>query len=199
MKIKSNRKAIRAIFGYFLKGLLLIAPLYLTLSVIASTVNKIDSLVKSSIPGLGLSILLALATLVGYLGSTIILRSLFERIEKIIKKLPLINLLYSSSKDIFEAFVGEKKIFDSPVFVTISKTDEIYRIGFITNNDLTFINMPGMVAVYIPNSYSLSGEVIILPRNAIRSINVPSADVTKFVLSGGITEVSNQYHNKDQL
>lgn len=197
MEVK-NKKKISTLLGYFLKGLLLIAPFYLTLSVIAGTVQKIDNFVKSNIPGLGLLILLVIATLIGYLGSTILLKSLFDSLERFIKRLPLVNLIYSSSKEIFEAVVDKKKkIFDSPVLVTVSKTDEIYRIGFTTNSDLSSINMPEMIAVYVPNSYSFSGEVLILPRNAVKAIEIPSAEISKFILSGGITEANKQVHNKN--
>lgn len=200
MEIENTRNPLRTLLGYFFKGLLLIAPFYLTLSLVAGTLQKIDSLVKSKIPGLGLLILLVLATLIGYLGSTILLKSLFNGIENFIKRLPIVNLLYSSARDIFEAFLRkEKKIFSSPVLVTISKADETYSIGFITNSDLTFINMPGMVSVYIPSSYSFSGEVLIIPRNSVKAIDAPSAEITKFILSGGITEVNKQIPNKDQL
>ncbi len=110
--------------------------------------------------------------------------------ERMIEKAPLVKLIYSSVKDLVEAFVGEKRRFNKPVLVRLEKDSQINRIGFITKEDLTDMGIDReMVAVYLPFSYSFAGELIILPRENITFLNTSGTDAMKFIISGGVTEI----------
>jgi uncharacterized membrane protein len=105
-----------------------------------------------------------------------------------IDKAPLVKLIYSSVKDLVEAFVGEKRRFNKPVLVRLEKDSQINRIGFITKEDLSEIGLEKeMVAVYLPFSYSFAGELIILPRENIRTLDTSGTEAMKFIISGGVT------------
>ena len=95
-------------------------------------------------------------------------------------------------KDIFEAFVGQKKKFDKPVLVKMSQTQEIERIGFITQKNLSQIGIEGnKVAVYFPFSYAITGELLIVPAENVSIINASSAEVMRFIVSGGVTQIED--------
>ena len=100
---------------------------------------------------------------------------------------PLIKMLHSSLKDLIGAFVGDKKKFDKPVKVGLVPGSDIGVIGFITRENMDEWGLPGQVAVYLPQSYNFAGNLIVIPRERVTAIDVPSGDVMAFVVSGGIT------------
>jgi uncharacterized membrane protein len=184
-----NKQTLNRLLTYFIRGLLLIVPFILTGYIISLALNSIDGLVKIKIPGLGLAILLTAITLFGYLGSSLLVKSLFDWIEKLIIKIPLINLIYTSLKELIAAFVGNKKKFDKPVLVTLSQQEQILKLGFITQPDLQRLKLPGKVAVYLPNSYNFSGDLYIVPKENVMPLSLSGTEVMKFIISGGVASL----------
>jgi len=193
---------MKKILNYFLQGLLFVVPITITLWVIFKSILWIDSLLpfqipikipglsSIEIPGLGLLTIFAGISLVGFISAKYIRNPLFSYLERVIDRAPLVKLIYSSVKDLVEAFVGEKRRFNKPVLVRLEKESEINRIGFVTKEDLSEINIgKEMVAVYLPFSYSFAGELIILPRENIRPLTTSGTDAMKFIISGGVTEL----------
>lgn len=185
--MQRNKQPLSMLLGYFMRGLLLIAPFALTIYIILLALNFIDGLIQSEIPGLGIAILLISITFLGYLGSTLLVRSVFEFTESFITKLPLINTIYSSFKELTSAFVGNKKKFNQPVLITINKKMRLRKLGFITREDLKTIPIAGEIAVYVPHSYNFSGDLFILPKEEVIPMNISSTEMMKFIISGGIT------------
>jgi uncharacterized membrane protein len=183
------QKIMKRLAGYFFKGLLLLLPVGLTIFLLIYLVRKIDSLVNIGIPGIGIVVVVVGVTAVGILFSGIIGRTLFGLLDEVMSRTPLVKIIYSSIKDLIEAFVGEKKKFSEAVLVEISPNG-IEVIGFVTRKDLTQIGLPDKVAVYFPYSYAVTGHVLIVPAEKIRPLDANSADVMKFVVSGGITGLS---------
>jgi uncharacterized membrane protein len=195
---------MKKILNYFLQGLLFVVPVAITLWVIIKSILWIDSLLpfqipikvpglrSVEIPGLGLLTIFVGISLVGYFSIRYIRNPLFSYLERMIEKAPLVKLIYSSVKDLVEAFVGEKRRFNIPVLVRLEKDSQINRIGFITKEDLSEIGLEKeMVAVYLPFSYSFAGELIILPRENIQKLNTSGTDAMKFIISGGVTELKD--------
>jgi uncharacterized membrane protein len=139
--------------------------------------------------GLGFVIVIFAICLIGYLSSFFIKNRLFHLFDSLLMKTPGIRFIYSSVKDFFEAFAGEKKKFNKPVLANIDDND-VWRVGFITREDAHDFGFDGYVAVYIPMSYSIAGNVYLLPRGRVRAItNINSTDAMKFAISGGVTNV----------
>ena len=143
----------KRILSYFLRGLLFLTPLAVTVYVIYAIFIFLDGLIPVPIPGIGILMVLALITFIGYLASLFFTKPFFEWFERGVFKIPLVNLLYTSIKDLMGAFVGEKKKFSSPVIVQIS--ENLSRLGFITQEDMGNIGEPELVAVYFPHSYNV--------------------------------------------
>ncbi len=181
-----NKKLLSSLLGYFMRGLLLVVPFALTIYIISLALNFIDGLIGIKIPGLGITILLTSITFFGYLGSTLLVRSVFDLTENLITKLPFINTIYSSLKELTSAFVGNKKKFDKPVLVIINREARLHKLGFVTQQDLKTMNLPGSIAVYVPHSYNFSGDLFILPKEAVTAVDISSTEVMKFIVSGGV-------------
>ena len=165
MNIKFDKNLLNTLFKYFIRGVLLTVPFLLTSYIVSIAINWLDNIVKINIPGLGIIITITAITLFGYLGSSLIVSSVFVEVEKFVIKLPLVNLIYTSVKDLIAAFVGNKKKFDAPVLLAVNLVPKIQQLGFITQSDLASLDLPGNVAVYVPQSYSFSGELYIVSKD----------------------------------
>ncbi|NJO69181.1 MAG: DUF502 domain-containing protein [Bacteroidetes bacterium] len=187
----------RKLFNYFLQGLLFAAPIGLTGYIIYLVFKFSDGILKPlieefihfSIPGLGLVIMVFLITLLGYAGQSVIARPFKILLERLLKKVPLLQMVYSSIRDFMEAFVGKEKKFNQPVLVKVNTISELEKLGFITESDLSDLGIKDKVAVYFPHSYNFSGELFIVPVNQITQLDVPAGNLMKFIVSGGVTKM----------
>ena len=178
----------KKIINYFLRGLLFVAPLAITLYIIILVVLFLDSLIPLPVPGLGILIVFGFITFIGYTASMFLTQPLFEMLEAWLIKIPLVNIIYTSIKDLMSAFVGDKKKFNTPIIVKLS--DNMFRLGFMTQDDLTVLEEAGLVAVYFPHSYNFSGNSYLVPRENVRILkNVNSTEVMKFIVSGGVSDL----------
>jgi uncharacterized membrane protein len=208
----------KSVIKYLLQGLLVIAPIAVTIYAIYWIVSTIDNwlpIFRQPVKdfeghtigyevknyGLGFVIVIVSVILIGYLSSFFIQSRLFSLFDKWLEKTPGVKYIYSSVRDFFEAFAGEKKKFDKPVLANVDDTD-VWRIGFITQKDMTHWGLQNHLAVYIPMAYSIAGNVYILPSNRVKPItSITSSDAMKFAISGGVTHVDEDafFEKKDQL
>lgn len=189
---------MKRLSSYFLQGILFLAPISITIYVIYLAFDFSDNLsqevmaplIGREIPGLGILIMIILLTILGYVGQTIIARPFKVFFRKIIHTVPLLELIYSAIKDFFSAFVGKDKKFNRPVMFKINPSDLASRIGFITNEHLEAFGADEQVAVYVPFSYTFTGETYLVAKEAIQPINAPASEVMKFLVAGGVADIS---------
>jgi len=202
------RKVLKQLFHFFLQGVLVLAPFSITLWTVIAVFNWIDGIlpnlvyniapsligtdhsgVPRRIPGLGFVVFIAIALIVGYISPSFIVSRLVDFADRMLEKTPGIKLIYTTLKDFFEAFAGNKRKFDKAVLVNIDGPD-IWRIGFITQEELHEFGLQEFVAVYVPQAYAFSGHLYFVKRDKVRVItDVSSADALKFAISGGVSEV----------
>ena len=183
------RLRMKQLATYFLRGLVLTIPLAVTIAVCWVILTTIDGWLGFSVPGVGLAVTLAAITLVGFLGSNFLWNTFQERLEGILDRLPFVRILYNATKDLLDAFVGEKRRFDRPVLVALSADGAVRTFGFITQQSLEKIGLSEDVAVYFPQSYNFAGQLVVVPAARVTRIEAPSSDVLAFIVSGGVTEV----------
>lgn len=172
----------------FLRGLVIVVPIALTIYIVYEVFMRIDRLLPYTMPpGAGFAILIAVIILIGALASNFVVRRFLRLTDAIFTRAPLVRLIYASLKDLLEAFVGDKKRFDRPVAIAI--TDDMRTLGFVTQDDLGSLAMPGEVAVYMPFSYSMSGCVVIVPAARVTALAADSASVMALIVSGGVSRV----------
>lgn len=199
---------LRKLLQYFFQGLIVLAPIGITIWVVLGLFNFVDNILPNiihglapsfltkdsegnlnKIPGLGFIVVIVLVLFVGWISSIFVVGRLVSVLDTVLEKTPGIKFIYSSVKDFLEAFAGNKKKFDKPVLVNVDATD-VWRIGFITQPNTHELGLPTHVTVYVPHSYAISGITYIVPRERIRLLdNVSAADAMKYTVSGGVTEV----------
>ncbi len=178
------------------RGVLMLAPVCITFYIIYNVFVTVDSWIPIELSigssiirlyGIGLILVMVVIFLVGYFGSTFLSVPVFNMIETKLAKVPLVGIIYQSLKDLTKAFVGDKKKFDVPVIFILNKESDIRKIGFVTQNDLSFIGLKGYISVYCPHSYAFSGEMYIADSTHIIRLNISTAQAMKFIVSGGVS------------
>lgn len=189
---------------YFLQGLLILAPVSITLYALFFIVTSIDSwipifhyvdetgVVRVQNYGLGFIVIILAIVSIGYFSSFFITSRIVSFLDRFMQKAPGIKHIYSTTRDFVEAFAGDKKKFTQNVLANVDDND-VWRLGFITRDDMTDFGLADYVAVYIPMSYSVAGIVYIIPRSRIKTIdNISSAQTMKFAVSGGVTDIPDE-------
>ncbi len=204
----SSSKLPRTLVRLFLQGLLILAPISITIWTVVTVFYWIDGILPNlvhtlapnwigldqfglpkRVPGLGFVVFIGIALFVGYISPSFIVSRLVELAEKLLERTPGIKFIYSTIKDFVEAFAGNKRKFDKAVLVSVLQP-EVWQIGFITQESLHEFDMPEFVAVYVPQSYGFAGHVYFVKRDRVRVLtDISSADAMKFAISGGVAEV----------
>lgn len=182
---------------YFLQGLLLVAPLAATVYIVYFLFMLTDGLLSTylekylnwKMPGLGILIIILFLIFLGIIGETILAKPVKFLIKGVLLKTPILRLIYTSVKDLFSAFVGKEKKFHRPVIVLVDEKNDIWRMGFLTNDNLSAMGINGKVSVYFPFSYNISGILYLVPETRIKPLNISPAEAMKFILSGGVSEM----------
>lgn len=182
---------------YLIQGLLLVAPLAATVYIVFFLFQFTDGLLSVylekyfdlKIPGLGILIILLFLVLLGIVGETIFARPIKFLVRRILERAPLLKMIYNSVKDLFSAFVGKEKKFHRPVVVLVDEKNDLWRMGFLTNEKMHEMGLEGKVAVYFPFSYNLSGILYVVPAERVKPMNISPSEAMKFIISGGVLEM----------
>ncbi len=180
-------ETMKRISQYFLQGLLFLIPLFVTLYVIYWIFTKIDRVLDLPVPGLGFILTIVFITLIGFFTSNFLTKNIVHLVDRIFAKLPLIKMIYSSIKDLVNAFVGDKKSFNRPVQVVLDRESNIRLLGFATSDSLENIGITDSIAVYIPQSYNFAGNLIIAQREQVIPLTADPGAVMKLIVSGGVS------------
>ncbi|MBW7890096.1 MAG: DUF502 domain-containing protein [Chitinophagaceae bacterium] len=197
----STKKILSKLLQIFLQGLIILAPIVITIWALTSLFNFIDSILPDiiekffpgfsdyNLPGVGFVVAIVVIFLVGYVSSSFVVGKLVELFDSILQKTPGIKIIYTTVKDFFEAFAGNKRKFDKAVLVAIESPD-IWRIGFVTREEIEEFGLHEYVAVYVPQSYAFAGHLYFVKKERVRRVtDLTSADAMKFAISGGVTTI----------
>jgi len=186
---------MKKLVDYFIKGLLVFVPIALTVFLFGWAFSSLDAifrdLLPKNIPGLGLLLTIVVITVIGFIASNFLGRKLFGLVERVLRGLPLVKLLYSAVKDMIEAFAGEKKSFDKPVLASVAPGSAVKVVGFVTRDSLDNLGLSDYVAVYLPQSYNFAGNVLLFPKDAVAPLNIESSQAMAFIVSGGVSGISS--------
>src|SRR5687768_9859369 len=142
------------------------------------------------IPGVGIAVTIVLITLFGLFASTVLARWIVRLVDSTFNRLPLVRLVYSSTRDLLDAFVGEKRRFDRPVVVQTHADGIEKAFGFVTQQTMSRFGLEDHVTVYLPFSYTFTGVIRIYPTSHVRPLATDSAELMAFVVSGGVTSAT---------
>jgi uncharacterized membrane protein len=125
--------------------------------------------------------------LIGLLVSTVLARGAASLVDTLFSRMPIGKMIYLSVRDLMTAFVGEKRQFKQPVLVNLMPGSGVQIMGFVTRESLEGFARPDDVAVYVPQSFNFSGNVIITTRDQITPLDIESSRAMAFIVSGGIS------------
>jgi len=195
------KRIISALFRYFIKGLLVVIPLgaaffllFWAFSSVDDALNLSDKLFVNPqtgaplyIPGIGILSVIMVILVAGFIATYLITEPIYNWFNRWLNKLPVFKFIYSSIKDLTEAFVGDDKKLNEPVLV--EDKHGFKRIGFLTQKDMSSFGLEGDVAVYFPWSYSFAGQVFIVKADQVKPLKISSAQAMKFIVSGGVSSM----------
>lgn len=206
MDRKKLKRYARGLLDNFLKGIFVMTPLAITIGAVFWVFNKVDSILpdivqffldiifvkKVTAPhifGLGFILFILMIAGIGYLSSFILFNRILILLDRQLLKAPGVKMLYSMVKDFVKTFQKNNKQFDKPVLFTLDETEKIWRMGFITREDMAVFGLSEVyVTVYSPMSFSVAGEVFIVHTSKIRVLQrIPPAAAMKFLVSGGLS------------
>ena len=201
MNKQEIEKILNLLAKSFFQGLLIVGPFALTIWIIWYVVSSIDNILpvlsEQVYPGITFLIVMCTITLVGFVGNKFIIgRVIVDSFDYLLEHTPGIKFIYTSLKDVMTSFVGDKKKFTVPVLIKPSDNPDVWRIGFLTQSDLSSVGFPDYVSVYLPHSYAVSGWVVfVLASNIVMLENVSAAQAMKFAVSGGVAG----FHSDDNV
>lgn len=198
---------LRPLLQYFFQGLIILAPIVLTAWAVISLFNFIDGILPNLLntlfpsivgvdangdpkryPGLGFLVVIAIVIMIGYLSSSFVFGRIVHFFDLLLEKTPGVKVIYTTLKDFFEAFAGNKKKFNRAVLVCI-EAEDVWQLGFVTQQDVHEFGLHEYVSVYIPHSYAFSGRMYFVKRDRIRVVDhMNAAEAMKFAISGGVAE-----------
>jgi uncharacterized membrane protein len=187
-----GRLRIKKVFGYFIQGIIILAPIAITAYSLYWLFDKVDNILRPyvNIPGLGFVIIVVFIILVGWVSSNFLMGSAINFFDHLIERTPGVKFINSSTKDFFEAIAGNKKRFNKSVLANVFSED-VWIIGFLTDEEMTKFEMGAdKVAVYVPQAYNFAGLFYILPRNRVRKIDgITSGEAMKYAVTGGVVDL----------
>ena len=202
-KLTAMRRSIRTAF---ITGLVIILPLGVTGLVIGIILDKIGNpaselffrFIDSNIrdmPSVGISlqvlsliIVLTIITILGYGSRIFIGQFLFNSFEKVVTRVPFINLIYNTVKQIVDTFSKQQKaIFQETVLIEDPRKG-IYAVGFLTNRakgEIQELTGADLVNVFVPTTPNpTSGFLLMLPKEDVIPMKMSISDGMKLIISG---------------
>lgn len=207
-----NELRLRKLLKYFVQGIIILAPIAITAWAAVTAFNFIDGLLPNlihnifpnllnvdasgnpkRIPGLGFVIMIAIIILVGWVSSNFLMGSLISFFDQWMERTPVIKFIYTSTKDFFEAFAGDKRKFNKAVIANVFAND-VWIVGFLTDEEMTKFELGAEhVAVYVPQSYNFAGQLYLLPRSRVRMIeSITSGEAMKYAVTGGVVDLEEE-------
>jgi uncharacterized membrane protein len=179
----------KRLLKYFLQGVLYITPIAITIYATYSLLSSLDRIIPGRYPGLGIVALVSIITAVGFVGEYALKLRIVKLADRLLEGLPLVKLLYTSIKDVLKSLTGKKKGFQEPVLLRLSLTEEVRRVGFITDETLHDLGTQNdsLITVYVPHSLAISGQVFVVPKSYVEPLSAGPAEIMKYIIAGGVT------------
>lgn len=193
--LPKHRNIFRRILWYFLQGLIILAPIAVTAYALYWVFENVDSILRPyiNIPGIGFAIILVFIILVGWISTQFFIGSLINLFDHWMDKTPVVKFIYTSTKDFFEAFGGEKKKFSHPILANVFG-ENVWVVGFLTDEELQKFDLGAeMVSIYIPQAYHWAGQLYVLPRSKVKKIDkINAGETMKYAVTGGVVDLDEQ-------
>jgi len=192
---------IKFIGRNILTGLVTLLPVVLTVYLLYWLVVSAESFMGGMIrmflpesmywPGLGSLAGIMLLFLLGLLMQAYVVQRLFVMGEQLFYRMPLVKTVYRAIRDFFDYFSpAKKREFEQVVAVSFGDTG-MQVIGFVTQAIPERLpadfRSEDSVLVYLPLSYMIGGYAVLMPRSAVRPLDMSMEEAMRFTLTAGVT------------
>lgn len=186
----------------FTTGLITLLPLAITLYVFYVIFNFLDKLLGGvfesifnySVPGIGFAAGIILIFLVGFIASNLIGKKIIAVWDSVFQKIPLTRSIYSSAKQIIDAFTVQGKHAFQKVVLLEYPRKGLYAIGFVTGSSRGEVQEKtheDVINVFIPTTPNpTSGMLILAPRQEVIEMEMTVEEGMKVIVSGGLVSPS---------
>ncbi|MCT4657122.1 MAG: DUF502 domain-containing protein [Cohaesibacter sp.] len=212
---KHNQERVRLTFGarlrnYFFTGLVITAPIGITVFLTWSFIQWVDDWVKPyipdvynpdnylpfSVPGVGLIFALIIITILGFLTANFVGRSFVSFGEIMLGRMPLVRNLYRALKQIFETALSQKgQTFTKAAVIEYPRRD-LWALAFVATDTVGEVahrisdkagNDEGFLSVFLPTTPNpTSGFLLFVPRKDVILLDMSVEDAAKLVISAGL-------------
>lgn len=190
--------------AYFLAGVLITAPISITIYIAWGFISWVDGQVipllpdrynpenylPFSVPGIGLLIVLIGLTVIGALTAGIVGRLFLNASERLLNRMPVVRSLYGATKQIFETVLAHKSTAFRDVILVEYPRRGMWAIGFITGTtegEIQELTEDEVVNVFLPTTPNpTSGFLLFVPKSEIIPLHMSVEEGIKMVVSGGI-------------
>jgi len=198
-----KEKIFRVFRRYFVTGMIVIIPLWITVLIVRVVVKWIDGtfdLLPDSIHpqtyipfrGVDYVIALVLIILVGALASNYFGRKLFNLGERFLAKIPVIKTIYQGIKHLTIGVVGEKKIFQRAVLLEFP-IKGLFFIGFVTGEVTSVIQSTEtkkLLKIFVPTTPNpTSGFFCIAAEDEVKPLEISVDEAFKLIISAGYADL----------
>ena len=197
-------KIFRRISNNFFKGILISAPIIITLYIAWGLIKFFDK--KASpllgtfpfeIPGFGLITVFIFFAIIGFITTGLLGRIFSSFIEKVLSKMPVLRNIYSGLKQLFEAILAKKSNSFREVVLLEYPRKGIWAMGFLTGETKGEVNRKTknqMVNIFLPTTPNpTSGFLLFVPKKDILRLTMTVEEGIKMIISAGLlTPSENQ-------
>jgi uncharacterized membrane protein len=196
----ANTNTLKKIFNYFIQGIVVLAPIGITAYLLYWLFDKVDSILRPylNIRGVGFVIIIVFVIMVGWVSSNYLMGRFIHFFDRWLEKTPGVKFIYSSTKDFFEAFAGDKRKFNKSVLINVF-ADNVWIVGFVTDEELQKFELGmDMISVYVPQAYNFAGQLYLLPKDRVKLIQtITSGQAMKYAVTGGVVQLDEELLQKE--
>ncbi len=194
--IEKYTQMIKKLISYFFAGLVTILPISIFGWLIYYVVNFCMTYLNLESTIIGILIVVLGLIPLGYIVKTYLGGKVWNDIEKRFYRIPVLGQIYKALQDITKSIVGSENKFTEPVIAELTE-GSMYKIGFVTNKDVAGLignhefgkeNSGDMYLVYFPISFSLAGDIFLVPKSKLKPIDRNNKAIMQTIISGGIIE-----------
>ncbi len=201
-----RRSILAALRTYFLAGLVVTAPIFITIYLISWFVGLLDDWFRPfipiayrpetylpfDIPGTGVVMAVVVLTIIGGLAANFLGRSLVSISDRVIGQMPVAGTVYRALRQIFQSAVREGGASFSQVALIEYPRKGIYAVGFVTKNAAEKLNHATgetLVGIFLPTTPNpTSGFLLFLPRADIKILDMSVEEGARLVISAGLAD-----------
>ena len=188
--------------NYFFAGAVVLIPigitLYLSLFIIKVSTKILprelnpNNYLPIEIPGIEIIIAVIIITFIGWLSLSFLGKKIFELINKILKKIPILRTIYSAINQMTESLSKSDNKQKSVVLLEYPKKD-VWAVGFATKENKGIINDKignELVNVFVPTTPNpTSGFLLMVPKKNLIFLDISFEQASKFIVSAGTSDI----------